>query len=440
MKKEVRLSQCMIVKNEEKNIRRALEWGKPIVMEQIVVDTGSTDRTAEIAEEMGAKVYQFPWTGDFSAAKNYAIGKASGNWIAFLDADEYFLPEDVEKLWQLLNHLERDLRPEKKPHIIRVRLANMDDQGKPFSFTVQDRVFQRIPPLRYRNRIHEYIGMPPSMPVRILEKEDLTIIHTGYTRQAITEMNKTERNIELLKLELEKKPDDYNVMVYLGEALLMENRIEEGMQYFRKVIQHKPGKNLTVQRYSVAIGHILRSMCMNCSPDQEEEVKRLCGLMEDAYPGYPDTTYYHGWWLLQNDREKEGERLLLETLERVESYQGVASSYASARLADIYHWLSRIYYKQQNREESMRLGILSLRLNRYNQNQLDILVALFYMSAGEEKETVAQGAWEVLSKLYDVNRQKDQLFLLRSVKTVPFQELARIILQNLPEQDTPKLS
>ena len=74
----------MIVKNEEKNIRRALSWGKDIMCEQIVVDTGSSDRTVEIAREMGAKIFFFPWINDFAAAKNFAIDQAKGDWIAFL--------------------------------------------------------------------------------------------------------------------------------------------------------------------------------------------------------------------------------------------------------------------------------------------------------------------------------------------------------------------
>lgn len=95
---EVRISQCMIVKDEEENIRKALSRGKGIVWEQIVVDTGSRDRTVQIAESMGARVYHYTWTDDFSAAKNYAISKAGGEWIAFLDADETFVPGDGEKL------------------------------------------------------------------------------------------------------------------------------------------------------------------------------------------------------------------------------------------------------------------------------------------------------------------------------------------------------
>ena len=103
----MRLSQCMIVKNEERNIEKALSWGKGIVWEQIVVDTGSTDRTVELAEKMGAKVFYFPWQDDFSAAKNFAISKASGDWVAFLDADEYFPLEEAKKLMPLLERYDK---------------------------------------------------------------------------------------------------------------------------------------------------------------------------------------------------------------------------------------------------------------------------------------------------------------------------------------------
>ena len=74
------ISQCMIVKNEEENIIKALSWGKKIMAEQIVIDTGSTDRTIELAKQMGAIVYEFPWDDDFAAAKNYAIEKARYDW------------------------------------------------------------------------------------------------------------------------------------------------------------------------------------------------------------------------------------------------------------------------------------------------------------------------------------------------------------------------
>ena len=104
--KSLKVSQCMIVKNEEKNIRQALSWGKEMMWEQIVVDTGSSDRTAAIAEELGAKVFTYEWTDNFAAAKNYAISQAQGDWIALLDADEYITKEDVRKIQKVLPELE----------------------------------------------------------------------------------------------------------------------------------------------------------------------------------------------------------------------------------------------------------------------------------------------------------------------------------------------
>lgn len=95
------LSLCMIVKNEEENIERALMSVKPVVDEMIVVDTGSIDRTKDIATALGAKVYDFPWTDDFSEARNFSLSKATGEWILILDADEVISPSDYEKLREL---------------------------------------------------------------------------------------------------------------------------------------------------------------------------------------------------------------------------------------------------------------------------------------------------------------------------------------------------
>ena len=93
-----KLSLNMIVKNEETNLARALQSVKNVVDEIVIVDTGSTDKTKAIAKSFNAKVFNFEWTNNFSAARNYALEKSDGDWIIYLDADEELSTGSVNEL------------------------------------------------------------------------------------------------------------------------------------------------------------------------------------------------------------------------------------------------------------------------------------------------------------------------------------------------------
>ena len=97
----ITISLCMIVKNEEDVLARCLESAKPAVEEIILVDTGSTDRTKEIARSFTDKIYDFAWIDDFSAARNFSFSKASMDYCMWLDADDVLLPADREALLRL---------------------------------------------------------------------------------------------------------------------------------------------------------------------------------------------------------------------------------------------------------------------------------------------------------------------------------------------------
>src|SRR5262245_6001863 len=87
------LSVCLLTRNEEANIARALRSVAGVADEVVVADTASRDRTAQIAAELGAKVHQFPWEDDFAAGRNFLIGQAIGDWVLWLNADEELLPD-----------------------------------------------------------------------------------------------------------------------------------------------------------------------------------------------------------------------------------------------------------------------------------------------------------------------------------------------------------
>jgi glycosyltransferase involved in cell wall biosynthesis len=97
------LSLCMMVKNEERFLEKSILSVRPIVDEIIIVDTGSTDRTAEIARSLGARVYNYKWREDHPEARNHSISLAKGEWILYLDADEVISKKDLPKIKKLLN-------------------------------------------------------------------------------------------------------------------------------------------------------------------------------------------------------------------------------------------------------------------------------------------------------------------------------------------------
>lgn len=184
----IRVSQCMIVKNEEKNIEKALTWGKDLMWEQIVVDTGSTDRTVEIARALGAKIYCFPWSDDFAAAKNFAIGQAAGDWIAFLDADEYMTPEGVASISNLFSGSQIQ-----RFDGISTGWQQLNEEGTIFSSATQVRFFKNLPDIRYRRRIHEQLISVSGRELKIADAVlDISIFHTGYQKQALADKKKAD--------------------------------------------------------------------------------------------------------------------------------------------------------------------------------------------------------------------------------------------------------
>ena len=315
----VQLSQCMIVKNEEHNIEKALSWGKGIACEQIVVDTGSTDRTVEIAEKMGATVYHFKWINDFSAAKNFAIEQAKGNWIAFLDADEYLVSEDAKHLLFCLKKIQSDAEMRNRWFALNLPWAHVDENGKPFAVQDQERVFRSF--VRYIGRIHERIDVSPE---NIAHVDEMTIIHTGYARGEIDKQQKAERNIQMLRDELKENPNDLNTKVYLADSLQVTNdaqNIAEAEMLFYEAIRGNGGGIIPALKKKSYLRLVSKHEDM---PQQLVGREELCKKALLEFPDDLDMTYYLGVAL--NDKgDHEAALKVLQKCERLLSDKNAAA-------------------------------------------------------------------------------------------------------------------
>ncbi len=226
-----RISVCLIAKNEEKFIGQCLRSVKPIASQIVVVDTGSTDRTVEIAKELGAEIHPFPWCDDFSAARNAALERAAGDWILVLDADEELKPDQAGLL----------LREIRDSSVFGYRMPIVDTGREESGCSYVPRLFRNAPGIFFLGRVHEQAFS--SIQVRCQQwglKHALgktILLHHGYTDAMVRSRNKIERNLRLLEKAIEELPGEPNLIMSLGLELVRSGKIEEGLDRYWEALR-----------------------------------------------------------------------------------------------------------------------------------------------------------------------------------------------------------
>ena len=312
MKKTI--SQCMIVKNEEKNIRRALSWGKDIMCEQIVVDTGSSDRTVEIAREMGAKIFSFPWINDFAAAKNFAIDQAKGDWIAFLDADESFTPEDTKKIPEILEYVGDDVDG------LLTGIVDLDENNNITSGGTMIRFFVNRPDLRYVGKIHEHLVRKGRSGLHLTDAtKQLAFLHTGYQEQEKKNKSKFERNLNIILEILKQDPENCDYLGYLGDTYSSDGKNEEARDAYKKAVAAMPEKlGVYDQRSSYTYTNLLRvSQCLNVP---EAEVEAIYKEAVEKLPKEPDFDCVMGEWYWRKGQYEKTVQMYELAIAKLETY------------------------------------------------------------------------------------------------------------------------
>ncbi len=238
------LSLCMIVKNEEKLLPVCLNSVKDLVNEIVIVDTGSTDRTLEIAGSYDARVFSFNWVDDFSAARNESIKHAEGEWILYLDADERISPENARKIREVI----------KNPEIDAVNLVESIAQtnGNLIKKFKSDytRLFRRTGTLGFTGRVHEQILPSIIKNGGKVIKTDIEIEHFGFSDSGEKKTARMNRNLSLLLLEKEKSPEDPFVYYNLGGTYKEMVKNPEAIDAYHKCLEYNKNDPLKSQLIS----------------------------------------------------------------------------------------------------------------------------------------------------------------------------------------------
>ncbi|WP_315793945.1 glycosyltransferase [Paenibacillus sp. BIC5C1] len=234
MNMQTGISLCMIVKDEAGSLQRCLDAIQDVVDEIIIVDTGSTDETIDIARGHGAVVISAAWTGDFSAARNLSLAAATHPWILVLDADEVWMPtaHNLAEMKRLLEPGQDDVWG----YWIQVTsLLGMSGEERVTDAVC--RLFRNDPRIAFQGMIHEEVASSilSFAPWGVVDS-GLEIIHYGYLEHFIVGKNKPERNMRLIRSALHESPDQPELLYAMAAEWFQQARYDEALRLLQPLL------------------------------------------------------------------------------------------------------------------------------------------------------------------------------------------------------------
>ncbi len=224
------VSLLMIVRNEERQLAECLAPVASLFDEIVIVDTGSVDDTRRIAGRFTPNVFDFPWCDDFSAARNEALRRSTGEWVFWLDADDRLSEPDVCKLRSLL----KTLGHQPQAYFLNTSCSTQYAcEGE--TLITHPRLFRRHPDLRWQGRVHEQLRPEPSTLGYELFFSDVLIHHVGYS-DAASLQRKLNRDLRLLRMDYAINPTDHSTLLHLGMAYLHLRRANAARQHLRQLL------------------------------------------------------------------------------------------------------------------------------------------------------------------------------------------------------------
>lgn len=289
------VSLCMIVKDEEDSLQRCLGSVSDFVDEMIIVDTGSTDKTVEIAKSFGAKIYYFEWNDNFADARNYSLSKATKDWILVMDADDEFEKEDK---WKLLNITDNKITGANAYCGRTLCYSGEVPDKNSIIMNMNIRLLKNHRGYKFEGSIHEQIVLSPedSGNPYALVAIDIRFHHYGYLLSVIAAKDKHTRNIGLIKKELEKNPQNTFMLFNMGNEYYAMHEYIKALDYYMQSYQYfdpQPGFSSML---------LIRIIMCHQTMGNSEEIFSFVRLGQKYYPRFTDFEYLKGDELLRQKK------------------------------------------------------------------------------------------------------------------------------------------
>jgi len=474
------VSLCMIVKNEATRLAHCLMSVKPVVHEMIVVDTGSTDRTKDIANALGAKVFDFDWTGDFSKARNFSLSKASGRWIFVLDADELISSLDHAEFADMV----RKANPKATAYKILTRNYSsipgaqgwtlnqgeypLEEKAAGWLPSWKVRLFANNELVRFEGAVHEIVDGTLKMAGISIKTGRIPVHHYGMldrTRQA----EKGEAYYLLGKKKLNELENDPKALMELGIQAGELQKFDEALGIFKKVLNIDPKYPMAsfniglaysaLDNYADALPFFMEAYTLNSGHRETlveyarcelmiGDIPHAVALLEDVVRSFPNSIVAESLLAVTyclNNASDKGLELLdrlkekrIDTATHVCRQGRVLMSHgklesALTLLSCVLHTshakeetrkLFEEYQSQNNRNEKITAGI--------KQKALEAIQKAGRLFAEEKDDEALNAVMEGISQAPEENAI--YYFLARMLIELKRYQDALDALQNLPEQ------
>jgi len=418
------VSLCMIVKDEENVLARCLDSVKDLVNEIIVVDTGSTDRTKEIAAQYTSQIYDFKWINDFAAARNEGIRRATSRWVLVMDADEYFPPAESEKLKSFLEH---EIPQDNLVYALSV-MSYVGTSINQSSLSTGEipRLFPNFKNIFYTRPIHEQLHATDGSKLHF-HLAPGALFHTGYLKDTIAEKDKLNRNAQIFT-EMKKKSGFSAYDYYtIGNEKGVKGDLSNAIYYYERSLK-KAGHNTAVAWYPRCIISLLQAyMKLN----RLHEAWTLIETKLIQWENYPEyhcmkaLIYYHLGFFENakncclrafNAAEKLSETSQIFWLESAD-YGSATPLRMLADIADL----------EFDNEKSIYYLTKILMQNPYDFRALSQFID--YCSISHASNEIIQ----LLNSIYEADNLRHQISLLKVSLTIGSKELAIHFYEQLKE-------